>query len=579
MTRSSSETDLRSWAGSGAAAIRISCPLLAILLCTTGLIGQESSVYKITGIVVNERGGAPVPKCHLTAAQSGAAAPQRSRRQRNQVDGPSADTDASGHFTLVVPSAGGWQLFAYSRGFRQQAYDRHEGFFSAVILTPAAPTYDLTFKLEPDSAVTGFVHDEAGEAVRNARVTLFAAEPSNPEAAWGSGSIRGSTATDDCGHYEFASLAPGEYTVGVQAEPWYAAGSQGRRFSAISGPPPDPSLDVIYPQTWFPGVTDRRSAEALTLSHGEVRQADFSLTPQPATHLRISPPPASVPGGPRGQIFPQVERISSDGLPFFNTSVQIDPQGQIDVGGLSPGLYRITLQGSVGTSAPAFLRVPSGSQHTVDLSAAIPVAEITLRFDSDADRIQVILTDVDTGATFVSYAQGNLQRRPNSGPVAPSGGDRKLEVPPAHYRVTLSGDNDIYLAALSLKDTGVAGRVITVGSGSTTLNLKLTKGRASVRGVVSLDDKALPGAMVMLVPATFGQPESITVLRRDQTNTNGSFLIENIIPGDYILLAIENGWTVNWHDPSTLAHFLLHGIPVSLQANASLKQDLAAQKP
>lgn len=562
------------------------------VLFAVGGAAEDLPAFRITGAVVSERNGAPVPNCHLTATRGGnGAVPQRSRRQqRNPAsdDSLSADTDVSGHFALNVPSAGSWQVYAYGRGFRQQAYDRHENFFSAVVLTQAAPTYDMVFRVEPDSAISGFVLDEAGEGVRNARISLRAAEPQSPDLTDGPGSMRAGTATDDRGHYEFAGLAPGDYNVGVQAEPWYAAGSQAGRFQRGNAMPADPLLDVVYPQTWFPGVTDRRSAEVISLHHGEDREADFNLTPAPATHLHISAPSNNTPGAQRGQIFPTVERIASDGVPFVNASVQIDPQGQIDVGGLSPGLYRVTLQGPGGPQAPAFIRVPSGAAHSLDLSAAIPVANLTLHLDAagDSDRVQVVLTDVDTGATFVSYAPGsvgrgpgNLQRRPQAEATAAPGGDRRLEVPPASYRVTLIGDGDVYLSGLSIGNRAVQGRVTSLTSGSTTLNLKLTRGRASVRGIASLADKPASGAMVMLVPASFGQPGSITMLRRDQTNTDGGFLIENVIPGDYILLAIDHGWTVNWRDPATLARFLAHGIPLALQSGASPKQDLTVQSP
>ncbi len=345
----------------------------------------------------------------------------------------------------------------------------------------------------------------------------------------------------------------------------------------------------MYPQTWFPGVTDRRSAEVLSLHHGESREADFNLTPAPATHLHIGA--SAAPAGEdtvqgvrvrRGQMFPQVERVSQEGLPFFNTSVQIDAQGQIDIGGLSPGLYKVTMQGQGASQTPAFIRVPGGAQHSIDLSAAIPVADLTLHFDADGEpgRIQVVLTDVDTGSSFPSYAQGNLQRRRNAEdhPATPEG-DRKLEVPPGRYRVTLAGEAEVYLSGIAVKDTQISGRVVTVGSGSTTLNLKISRGRASVHGIVSGAGKPLPAAMVMLVPATMGQPGSITVLRRDQTNTDGSFAIDNLIPGDYILLAIDNGWTVNWHDASTLDKYLVQGVPIAAGSNASIKQDLVAQVP
>lgn len=566
---------------------------IAVLsLFPLGVAAEEATAFKITGVVISERNGAPVPNCHLTATRSaGGVSPQRQQRQTRSPaneDSPSTDTDIRGHFSLLVPTDGSWQVYAFGRGFRQQAYDRHEDFFSAVVLTPSAPTYDLVFRVQPDSAITGFVMDEAGEGVRNARMSLRAAEPKTPDLTEGGGSVRAGTTTDDRGHYEFPGLAPGDYNVGVQAEPWYAAGAQGSRFQRGGGTPADPLLDVVYPQAWFPGVTDRRSADVISLHHGEDRQADFNLTPVPATHLRISAPSPTAHGAQRGQVFPSVERISSDGVPFVNTSVQVDPQGQIDIGGLAPGLYRVTLQGPGGSQTPSFIRVPSGAPRSLDLSAAIPVANLTLHLqaDGDSDRVQVVLTDVDSDATFVSFgsaganhSRGNLQRRPQIDATPAPGGDRKLEVPPARYRVTLVGDGELYLSSLLIGNRAVEGRIASLSSGSTTLDLQLARGRAAVRGVASLDGKPAAGAMVMLVPATFGQTGSITILRRDQANTDGSFLIENIIPGDYILLAIDHGWTVNWRDPSTLERFLTHGLPLALQSQASVKQDLEVQTP
>ncbi len=564
----------------------LSSLLAGIVLCSGLSYAQVGSAYRISGVVLNEHDGAPVAGCHLTALRSGIGGTPRGaavrgdgRRGDGDDGGPTTDSDASGHFTLVVPSAAGWQIYAYGPGFRRQAYNNHEGFFSAVVLTPAAPTYDLIFKVESDSSIAGFVRDEAGEAVRNARVSLSAPQSRSTDPAESGGSIRGATTTDDRGHYEFAGLAPGDYNVGVQAEPWYATSLRGRQPASVAGAAANPSLDVIYPEMWFPGAAEQRSAETLSLHHGESRQANFDLTPAPSTHLRISAPQPPAQLGLHGPMTPQVERVSPTGSPFLNTSVQVDAQGQIDVDGLSPGLYRVTLGGPNGPQAPAFVRVPSGAQRTVDLSAAIPVAEVTLRFDKDVDssHIQTVLTDMETGATFTSFRRGDLQRRRNAVPTTATEGESKLDLPPGRYRVTLAGDNELYLSGLALNNKPVDGRIVTVASGSTTLTLKVAAGRATVRGIASASNKPLAGAMVMLVPASFGQPESITILRRDQTNTDGSFLIESVIPGDYILVAIDDGWTVNWRDPSTLERYLVRGVPVTLQANATAKQDLTAQ--
>lgn len=556
-------------------------PALAslLLLWSVSARAAENATFQITGVAISERGGAPVAGAHILATRSGqAVGGRRGFPRRNgggDADELSAETDANGRFALAVPSAGSWQVYGYARGFRRQGFARHENFLAGVVLTAAAPTYDLRFTLEPDSTISGTVLDEAGEAVRNARVALLVADASD-----GAGAMRGSTITDDRGHYEFAELAPGEYNVEVQAQPWYAASGRallggGGGGGGTSGS--DPVLDVVYAPVYFPGGTERSAAEVLSVRHGEAREADFHLTPIPATHLRIPLPGGG--GDPaRGQIFPQIERVTNEGNPFVSTSMQTDALGGIDVGGLSPGLYKVTLRGQAGQQTPSFVQVGAGAGRTVDLSAAMPVCELAVHFEGAAnpERVEVMLREVDTGATFRSYAGGGLQRRQGARGGEPPPAERTLEVPPGRYGVTLSGNPDVYLAGIVAKGQETSGRVVTVSEGSSLLTLKLGQGRASVRGIATRDGKPLLGAMVMLVPTTFGQAESIPVLRRDETNTDGSFLMDEVIPGDYILLAIDNGWGVNWHDPPTLARYLIHGTPLTVAGGAGVSQDVVA---
>ncbi len=69
------------------------------------------------------------------------------------------------------------------------------------------------------------------------------------------------------------------------------------------------------------------------------------------------------------------------------------------------------------------------------------------------------------------------------------------------------------------------------------------------------------------------------MLRQDQTNTDGSFDLANIIPGQYILVGIDHGWQINWGDPSTLRRYLMEGVPVDLKSSAVVKQNITAQAP
>ena len=94
-----------------------------------------------------------------------------------------------------------------------------------------------------------------------------------------------------------------------------------------------------------------------------------------------------------------------------------------------------------------------------------------------------------------------------------------------------------------------------------------------------MDGKPSVGAMVLLVPATLGNPDGLNIIRRDQTNTDGSFDLNDVLPGQYILVAIDRGWQVNWKDPSTLRSYILRGVPVVLASTASLKENIEALAP
>jgi hypothetical protein len=486
-----------------------------------------------------------------------------------------------------VPSAGTWQLTAQARGFVGQAYDEHQQFSSSIVLTAAAPTIDLTFRLWPEAVITGVVVDEAGEPVRNAQISLINSPPRGPDHATPSMGVRAMVQTDDRGIYEFASLAPGDYRILVSTHPWYAAGAQSRRFGPPGTTQPDPSLDVTYPLTWYPGVDDPALAETITLHGGDAVQADFTLNPIPSVHLRIVTPPASVPNpnSRGGQPTPIIERITpgvSGGGGFTSVAITPNGQGQFDVGGLAPGLYQVRLQGQGADSRVSVVEVTAGSTRTLDFNSGPTVAHVTIHMDGAADvddgSVQVIL-ESDDGRRAMPMNQGMMggmnQRRRGGG----QGQERVLEVPPGRYEVTLVGRPNLYLTGMSAQSAEVKGRYVTVRAGDSSLTLHVSTGMATVTGIVTEEGKPCVGAMVLLVPAMLDDPGSFTLMARDQSNTDGSFDLNGVIPGQYILIAIDNGWHINWNDQATLRQYLTHGVPIDLGSSANVKQNIDAQAP
>ena len=63
--------------------------------------------------------------------------------------------------------------------------------------------------------------------------------------------------------------------------------------------------------------------------------------------------------------------------------------------------------------------------------------------------------------------------------------------------------------------------------------------------------------MIVLVPA---DPVNNRVLfRRDQSDSDGTFVLANIVPGRYTLLAIQDGWELEWANPEVLGKFMKQG--------------------
>jgi hypothetical protein len=582
---------------------------LAALLVTSAFSQAsppESSPFSITGIVVSATTGAPVPRCRLVPSrvERGSNA-NAARRLAVRQDG--VETDERGHFVLPLPSAGSWSLQASAKGYRPQFFDQHEDFSSSIVLTEQAPTLDIRFRIAPDSAITGVILDEGNEPVRQAQISVYAMPHASAAGARAPVS-RASVTSDDRGRYEVASLAPGDYRISVQARVWYAMAAQSFRPTRPEAAALDPSLDVVYPLTWFPGTTSADAAETITLHDGETREAAMQLVPIPAVHLRIPLPPAD-PSAPdanrRGVRYPQVTSVEPNNITSLSTFS--NSQGQIEVSGLAPGLYRIQTPDENGQPGRAtIVEVTANSARNLDLTAVANTATVNLKIDggSGTESLPISFVDVNNERNVFRSVPGRdgggFERRPGSpggppqngrglqraqAPSQPASKDaqdrsiRTVDLPPGSYLVFQSGSANFFLSGLTLGSKEIPGRMVTIPSGESSLTVHIATGRSTVTGVAMLNGKPVAGAMVLLVPITVDEPGSIAELRRDQTNTDGSFDLTFVIPGQYILIAIDHGWNINWGDASTLNHYLGNGIPLDLRTPSVLKQNIEAQLP
>jgi hypothetical protein len=103
----------------------------------------------------------------------------------------------------------------------------------------------------------------------------------------------------------------------------------------------------------------------------------------------------------------------------------------------------------------------------------------------------------------------------------------------------------------------------------------MTNGFASLRGFAQRGDRHVSTVAVVLIPDDF--KEVSESLRRDQSNSDGSFDLEQIIPGHYQLVAVDRGWEIDWKNPDMIQQYLAHGTPVELKPGENLERDVSVQ--
>jgi len=165
-------------------------------------------------------------------------------------------------------------------------------------------------------------------------------------------------------------------------------------------------------------------------------------------------------------------------------------------------------------------------------------------------------------------------RRQQYGPLNDAG-EFTIGTTPGTYEV-LGNISGMHLASLKASGGSLAGRMFTVKAGDTPkLEIVAGTGHGEVEGTVLRDGKPASAVMVLLAPE---DPKNNQILfRRDQSDSDGTFDLANIFPGRYRLLAIENGWDLEWANPAVLQVFLAKSVPLEVKSGDHLKQSVEVQ--
>jgi hypothetical protein len=515
--------------------------------------------FRISGTVVNAIGNQPLAQVTVLI----------SRADNLDQTADQVASDEDGHFSFENVTPGKYAMTAQRRGFAQQSYQQHDQYSTAVAVGPGQVSENLIFQISPDASISGTVTDEQNENVRNGRAMLFKSglqDGTQSVKPWGQATL------DDGGRYRFDHLEPGKYYVAVLARPWFAQYLQSSSQRDFNEQPPapqsptNPDLDVAYPLTYYPSATDSSGAALITVGPGDRAVADIALSAVAAAHVHI------INLEDAGNVVLFQPTFEGGKVPLFAETSEVSA-GTVEVSGIAPGRFILNLESADGensTRQDREINLAGGEQ--IDArqrlaSTASVVGTVHLE-NSKTIPAQLFLRfrQTESGEAFgVAISEkGQFEVRHDL-------------VKPGNYEVGLvNADGTVAVKSLSATGAKVMGHTISLTGGSSVkLDVQITKALGKIDGVVLREGKPQSQCMVLLLPQD--TENNRILIRRDQSDSDGTFTLFNVVPGKYTLVAIEKGWDLEWGNPAVLKPYLQNGQAMEVDAPGTYQVKLKAQ--
>jgi Carboxypeptidase regulatory-like domain len=505
--------------------------------------------WRISGKVIDSRSGQALARCSVAID----ALPPRTQSI-------SLVTGEEGQFLFDGLTLGKYRLTATRRGYLTQSYEGHDDLATAIAVGPALKSEGLTFKLMPQSIVFGTVTDEAGEPIRRAQVRLF-----QDQDAMGIRLTqqRQMAMTDDRGTYEIANVSPDNYYLAVSAQPWFARGMAPMMMDDTQQEL-NAAFNVAYPTTFYPDATDSEEAIPIPVKGGERIEANMTLTAQRAVRLRIAVPrgePSNYGVSIERSVFGQPEQVP--------TGPQTSKDGVVEIDGVLPGRYDVTLTRSAENSPPAsthFTADVAGNTTDLNQDGGEATGEIT---------VSGKITSLESNAPSLGIALTSMHPRRSYFAAISKSGEFTFKVPPGEYEI-VGQIPQMYLASIISPNTVVKGHTLQVKPGtSPTLEIVAGSGYGRIDGRAEVAGQPASAVMVILAPED--AQDNRILFRRDQSDSDGTFSLFDIVPGRYRLLAIADAWELEWANPTVLNAFLKKSIPIQIHAHDKLKETVEVQ--
>ena len=509
----------------------------------------------ISGTVLNAATGQPVVDADVSLTDSDA--------------GPfSADiaSDSEGHFIFANLYDGKFSLQIQHRGYVASGFEEHEGFFTGIVTGDGLDSENLKFMLAPQAVISGTITDEAGDPVAQAAVQLFRQDDrSGREEIVHAQNV----VADDLGNYEFSRLAAGTYFLAVAGTPWYATHAQPRLATSTSSP-----LDVAFPMAYYSGATNSDDATPIPVKASDRITINETLNAEPAVHIKLSvPTPSPTQGMPLPQLTTKVFGAMESTQQQMPAVFREDANGGsgttvLDLSDVPPGSYQVEIMSlNGGQDGVAQVDASSGAA-SVDASKLEPLADVDGKLA------------MDDGSALPAHLAVSFvpdEGETKTAGVNAEGAFNVHGIAAGEYRVIATGPKgEFAVKQLTGSSDAVDGTLVKIGSSSLTLTAIIAECNTAVRGIAMRNGKPAAGMMIVLIPAD-GNHEAY---RRDQSDSDGSFVLKQVMPGRYTAVAIEDGWALEWARGEVMERYAAQGqkVVVTLhEKDIQLKNSLIVQ--
>ena len=488
----------------------------------------EKSSFTLLGSVINSVTGEPI------------------RRAVVQVSGQNSNvalTDAGGHFVLEGLAEGNVFLTPMKPGFSPD-----DGSNTPAQVGNDAPA--VVLKLTPWAAIHGRVVTKDDLPLEGFPVHLFSKQNVEGRIVWAEQPFQGRT--DDEGEFRIPGLHAGSYYVAVDRNDEMTLSQKG-----IANP-----REQVFTKVFYPGVSDMSAASAVELAAGEEADADFTLSAEPVYHVA-----GILSGAARGVSTLTFKRKADEDTDFSQTVGVEDgrfeakvPAGAYSVSAHVGDGMELTTAGSavLVRKDEAGLQVPLTSPVTIPVEFAKEQGSGSGERKVGQEGVPGVLLQLDPVSQ--SFAGVN----PWS---AKAGGIPN--VTPGTYRllITTSGDWWVKSARSGGVDLLTDDLTVVEGEQLAPIEVVVRDGAATVSGTVPVGD---PGHVVVLLVQPHGSRNFI----RSTIATQGNFTISGVPPGDYAILALNDGDRLEYANPDVLNTYLSDAEQISVRARGTAMVNL-----